>query len=219
MVRKRDREVSALRDMRRHRGLSMEALAQLAGTTASQINKLEKKQRRLTDEWMIKLSRALNCDPADLIDDARRAASSSESQSPEHVILPECDLSAVDQDGPAAGKGHLLDYAVFRIDWLTKLTTGPSEMLMVYQVDDDSMEPTLRPGDHALVELVGDRMRGDGIYVFATKAGLAMKRIVFFPEGERVSVLSDNPLYPAHEAVDRASINLIGRVIWVGRRL
>lgn len=36
------RNMSALREMRRRRGLSMEALAQLAGTSASQINKLEK---------------------------------------------------------------------------------------------------------------------------------------------------------------------------------
>lgn len=34
--------MSALKEMRRRRGLSMEALAQLASTSASQINKLEK---------------------------------------------------------------------------------------------------------------------------------------------------------------------------------
>lgn len=211
--------MSALKEMRRRRALSMDALAQLAGTSASQINKLEKKQRRLTDEWLVKLSQALRCNPGDLIGDVLPVSPRIGQHSQEHVFLPECSLSKMDDDGPAAGMGHFLDYAVFRVDWLKAISSNSFEKLMVYVIEDDSMEPTLRSGDHVLVEPTVDQMRGDGIYVIKMRAGLAVKRVVFTPEGAEVSIMSDNPVYPSHNRVSRASIGLVGRVVWVGRRL
>lgn len=54
--------------MRKKNGLSMQELANLVGTSQQQIDRLEKSQRRLTAEWMEKLSNALNCKPVELID-------------------------------------------------------------------------------------------------------------------------------------------------------
>lgn len=209
--------MSALREMRRRKGLSMEALARLTGTSASQINKLEKRQRRLTDDWLKKLARALECNPNDLIDDFMPVQ--PEPGGAEHVFLPECSLSEIDDGGPAAGIGHFLDYAVFRADWLRAVSNVSISKLLVYMVDDDSMEPTLRSGDHILVEPTSDRMRGDGLYVIKMRSGLAIKRVVFSPEGDYVSIISDNVIYPSHEKVNRVSISLVGRVVWMGRRL
>lgn len=197
----------------------MESLAQLSGTTASQINKLEKRQRRLTEEWLVKLAQALQCNPEDLIDGAGKRLPGAGRGAVEHLYIPECRLAPVDEDGPAAGLGHFQDYAVFRVDWLKALSTDFYDKLMVYIVDDDSMETTLRSGDQVLVDPTGDRMRGDGVYVIKMLSGLAIKRIVFAPAGQTVDILSDNPVYPAHEKVERSSIDLIGRVVWVGRRL
>ena len=197
----------------------MEALAQLAGTSASQINKLEKRQRRLTDDWLVKLSQALQCDPGNLIDGSLASRPQVEGAAHEHVFLPECSLSEIDDDGPAKGLGHFLDYAVFRADWLTAISSNIPEKLMVYVVDDDSMEPTLRSGDRVVVEPAADLMRGDGIYVIGMGGGLTIKRIGFSPDGDVVGIISDNPVYPSHQAVTRSRINLIGRIVWVGRRL
>lgn len=46
----------------------MQELAELAGTSQQQIDRLEKGTRKMTAEWMEKLSAALNCKPAELID-------------------------------------------------------------------------------------------------------------------------------------------------------
>lgn len=54
--------------LRKKNGLSMQELADLVGTSQQQIDRLEKGQRRLTADWMDKLSIALNCKPAELID-------------------------------------------------------------------------------------------------------------------------------------------------------
>ena len=56
-----------LREFRDLAGLSMQALADRVGTTASQINKLEKGERRLTLDWMTRLSAALGIEPKDLL--------------------------------------------------------------------------------------------------------------------------------------------------------
>lgn len=209
--------MSALREIRLRKGLSMEALARLTGTTASQINKLEKRQRRLTDEWLKKLAQALECSPNDLIDDF--VPVQPEPGAPKHIFLPECSLSEIDETGPAAGVGHFLDYAVFRSDWLKAVSGISCDKLLVYRIDDDSMEPTFRSADHVLVEPTSDRMRGDGLYVIRMHSGLTIKRIVFSPEGNHVSVISDNPIYPSHIKINRVSISLIGRIIWIGKRL
>jgi transcriptional regulator with XRE-family HTH domain len=56
-----------LREFRDLAGLSMQALADRVGTTAPQINKLEKGERRLTLDWMTRLSVALGIEPKDLL--------------------------------------------------------------------------------------------------------------------------------------------------------
>ena len=57
-----------IREFRERARLSMQALADRAGTTASQINKLEKGERRLTVDWMVRLARALEIDPKELVE-------------------------------------------------------------------------------------------------------------------------------------------------------
>lgn len=198
----------------------MEALARLVDTSASQINKLEKGQRRLTDNWLRRLAAALQCNPGDLID----GPPSTRRETPalnagEYAFVPVCSLAGVDSEGPGGGIGHFLNYAVFRVDWLHSVSGAPPDELVIFSVEDDSMEPTMRSGDHVLVERTDNKMRGDGIYVLEVAAGLTIKRVAFNPVGGTVSISSDNPIYPSHEGVSRSSITLIGRVVWMGRRL
>jgi phage repressor protein C with HTH and peptisase S24 domain len=56
-----------IREFRARAQLSMQALAERAGTSAPQINKLEKGERKLTVDWMIRLGRALGVDPKELM--------------------------------------------------------------------------------------------------------------------------------------------------------
>lgn len=52
--------------MRRSRGLNQSQLAERAGTTAQQISRLERGERKLTMEWVVRLAAALECEPAEL---------------------------------------------------------------------------------------------------------------------------------------------------------
>jgi transcriptional regulator with XRE-family HTH domain len=82
-----------IRAFRERAGLSMQALAERAGTSAPQINKLEKGDRKLTVDWMIRLGRALGADPKDLmvIESGRGGASITTSR---HRSMPQRSSSA-----------------------------------------------------------------------------------------------------------------------------
>lgn len=56
-----------IRNIRIAQGLTLEAVAKRVGTTNQQVSHLELGRRRLTDDWLQRLSRALSCHPMDLL--------------------------------------------------------------------------------------------------------------------------------------------------------
>ena len=60
--------MNRIREFRQARGWSLQQLAEASGTSKSQIDKLEKGDRRLTVDWMVRLARPLKCDPRDLME-------------------------------------------------------------------------------------------------------------------------------------------------------
>jgi hypothetical protein len=128
--------------------------------------------------------------------------------------------------GASAGHGALAEMESktaqfgFDEDWLKKLTQSKAASLSIIRVLGDSMEPTLFDGDEVMVDL-GDgqsRLR-DGIYVLRMDDMLNVKRIAIEPKGRQISVISDNPSYPTWQSMERRSINIVGRVLWFGRKL
>lgn len=138
----------------------------------------------------------------------------------ELVQIPVLDVEA------SAGHGALSEMesksGQFGFDegWLRKLTPSKASSLSIIHVHGDSMEPTLNDGDEVMVDL-GDgqsRLR-DGIYVLRMDDALNVKRVAIEPQGRRISVLSDNPTYPSWRGLERRAINIVGRVLWFGRKL
>ena len=102
---------------------------------------------------------------------------------------------------------------------LRELTASP-DAVQAIKVSGDSMAPTLADGDDILVDTAdaGSRLR-DGIYVLRLDDALNVKRIARDPAGRRFTVKSDNAAYPSWPDCDPARVAIIGRVIWVGRRV
>jgi hypothetical protein len=120
---------------------------------------------------------------------------------------------SLDEDERAAGA------VGFDRTWLRSLGTQ-AEMLSIIKVDGESMAPTLGDGDDIMVDRSdgAERLR-DGIYVLRLDGVLMVKRIALGPLRGRFSVLSDNPHYPGWPDVDPALVEIVGRVVWTGRRL
>ncbi len=56
-----------IRELRQARGQTLRQLADAIGTTTSQLQRLEVGERELTLHWMSRVSRGLDCMPADLL--------------------------------------------------------------------------------------------------------------------------------------------------------
>jgi phage repressor protein C with HTH and peptisase S24 domain len=127
--------------------------------------------------------------------------------------------------GASAGAGALADdeapvaEIAFDEAWLRRLGAGSDAVTMI-QVEGDSMAPTLNDGDDILVAMHGGTgtRRRDGIHVLRMDDALIVKRLAFRPDG-RLSVTSDNALYPSYPDVEPESVSIVGRVIWAGRRV
>jgi hypothetical protein len=137
-------------------------------------------------------------------------------------LVPVTLLDLAVSAGPGAIPGSEQPVAQIGFDpaWLNRLTAaGPDELNLV-QVEGDSMAPTLLPGDDILVDRSdGEARVRDGIYVLRMEDNLLVKRLTLHPVTRRVTVQSDNPSYADWPDLALSDINLIGRVIWTGRRV
>ncbi|RYD90441.1 MAG: helix-turn-helix transcriptional regulator, partial [Sphingomonadales bacterium] len=89
--------------------------------------------------------------------------------------------------------------------------------LSIIRVAGDSMEPTLRDGDDILVDRSVSTVRPGAIHVLRVDDMLLVKRLV--REGGAYVIRSDNPAFADVRIEDTASMTVIGRVLWCGRRL
>jgi len=212
----------------RERGEHYGALSRLLGRNPAYIQqfvkrgtprKLDEADRRLLARYFA-VDEALLGGPGDVTGRAPVQAGRSARKPGRTIVdVPRLTLGAsagagaLDQDEVAAG---LLS---FDAAWLRALGGRP-DMLSIIRVDGESMMPTLADGDDIMVDRSdgAERMR-DGIYVLRMDDTLMVKRVMLMPRRGRISVRSDNTLFPSWEDIDAAQVMLIGRVIWTGRRL
>ncbi|NWK95115.1 peptidase S24 [Sphingobium lactosutens] len=138
---------------------------------------------------------------------------------PAVVSVPRLALGAsagsgtLDEDERAAG------VMAFDARWLRQLGVRPQRVSII-RVDGESMAPTLSDGDDIMVDHDDDAERlRDGVYVLRLDGVLMVKRIALGPRRGRFSVVSDNPHYPDWADIDPALVDIVGRVVWTGRRL
>ncbi len=210
-----------LRKIREARRLSQAKLANLVGTSQPQIDRLEKGQRRLTEEWILRLSSALNCDPAELIEYPRSGRKQARHPLEEEgfALIPTFDAGASAAPGKFFDRDKALYRLAFHHQWLRRVTSAPPEQLAIIEADIDSMEPTIRSGDHMLIDKTQTNPRRNGIYVVWWDGWVNVKRVTTDPARRLVIVSSDNPAYPPTEAVKPDDLVVLGRVIWIGRRV
>jgi hypothetical protein len=135
------------------------------------------------------------------------------------VRVPRFEIGASAGPGALAGDERARGHIAFDPIWLRRVATDP-KLLSLIQVEGDSMAPTLTDGDEILVDRgdAAERLR-DGVYVLRIDDALVVKRVARNPTGATISVRSDNEAYPSWPDCDAASVVIVGRVVWVGRRL
>jgi phage repressor protein C with HTH and peptisase S24 domain len=82
------------------------------------------------------------------------------------------------------------------------------------------MYPTLNDGDDIMVDRSSAARRvTDGIYVLRRDDTLMVKRIAVNPSRGTFDLSSDNAAYTGWPDCAPADIDVLGRVVWAGRRI
>jgi len=201
----------------RERGDDYVGLSRLLGRNPAYIQQYIKRgtPRRLAEEDRRLLARYFGVDETLLGGRPGMAADS------DLVSVPRLDVQASAGAGAAESLEKRLGRIGFDGAWLRRfgLGGGGPGRLSVIQVDGDSMSPTLSDGDEILVDREdgAGRLR-DGIYVLRIEEAVVVKRLALGPGG-RLSVRSDNDAYPGWPDLEPGAVDVVGRVVWIGRRL
>ncbi len=207
----------ALQRLIEERGEDYSGLSRLLGRNAAYVQQYIKRgtPRRLAEEDRKRLARYFGVDETVL---------GAEGPAPADMRLP-VSVPLLDV-GASAGPGAAVDgertraHVAFEPAWLRKVASGGPDGLSMIRVEGDSMLPTLADGDEILVDRCDGRQRlRDGIYVLRLEGALMVKRLAFNPVNRTVTIRSDNDAYPSWTDCDPAQVELVGRAVWMGRRL
>jgi phage repressor protein C with HTH and peptisase S24 domain len=201
----------------RDRGENYEAVSRLIGRNPAYIQQFVKRgtPRRLDERDRRILSRYFGVEEALLGGLTEPPVSKGRAL----VFVPRLSLGASAGAGSLAEGEETEGVLAFDPRWLRDVGGRP-ERLSIIRVDGESMVPTLGDGDDIMVDGSDGATRlRDGIYVLRMNDTLMVKRVAPTPRAGRFAIRSDNPLYPDWDDVDAGDFSIVGRVIWVGRRV
>jgi len=206
---------AALQRLIEDRGEDYSSLSRLLGRNAAYMQQYIKRgvPRKLAEEDRRLLAQYFG------VSESLLGGPEAASPSAALVTVPQLDVGASAGAGALTGEEATPSHLAFDPKWLRRIAGDPKQLSMI-RVEGDSMLPTLSDGDEILVDR-GDaaaRVR-DGIYVLRMEGALMVKRLALNPAARRIRVASDNPNYPSWPDCDPTSVDIVGRVVWVGRKL
>lgn len=175
--------------------------------------------RVLPEDVRSTIARILGGSPDDYKDGGVPVSAPRSQGSEPFMSVPIYDIRASAGAGALVEDGEPTGYQPYREQELLRLTRASTMDLAVIQVAGDSMWETLHDGDKVLVDRTVKRVVRDGIYILAFEGELLVKRCQRDLQNGDVIVKSDNPAYDSFRITDSDHLDVIGRVIWIGRAL
>ncbi|PHQ25486.1 transcriptional regulator [Marinobacter guineae] len=137
----------------------------------------------------------------------------------EFALIPGYNVQVAAGHGSIAGDETPTRELAFRRKWLRFRGLNENDLALVF-AKGDSMEPTISDNETLMVDTSEKRLRDGQIYVIRNGDHLLVKRIqTLWNDG--VQLLSDNTEYPPQEIPlsDLEGLDVIGKVVWVGKDL
>lgn len=134
------------------------------------------------------------------------------------TLVPELELGYSMGGGAVFSDFRQTGVVPFHRDWLRSIMRGSFGDLFVARGSGDSMQPTLLDGDVVLIDTSQKAITQQDRIWAVSYGDLAMiKRVRRLPDGA-YQLNSDNPAVSPIHAVD-GEMHVVGRVIWIGRRI
>lgn len=136
------------------------------------------------------------------------------------VFIPYYDVNASAGHGAWTDSEPQKTTLAFRREWLATFVTRHFEQLSVVSVQGDSMSGVLEDGDTILINHTQTEPR-DGLYALRIGNDVFVKRIQRFPD--HLLIKSANPEYAPFKISttedNDQNIAIIGKVVWLGRKI
>lgn len=206
-----------LRQRAREFGWSDAEVARRVGIQPRRYSNYVNDEREPDFETLLEICRVLDLAPNALFGFQPPELSAGEKGG--YVYLPLYDVEAAAGHGTIVDAENISARLAFKPDWLSSVTSAPTDALGLITVYGDSMLPTLINGDTILVDFTISTLQRDGIYVLRRDGMVQVKRISIHPATGALTIASDNTAYETWRDIDPFSIEVAGRVIWLGRRV
>jgi hypothetical protein len=206
---------AALERLIRERREDYAGLSRLLGRNAAYIQQFIKRgvPRKLEEEDRRTLASYFG------VSESVLGGRAEEARRPALATLARLDVGASAGPGALVEDERAVAHMAFDEGWLRRMSGASPEELSIITVRGDSMAPTLADGDEIMVRRSGGEPLSDGIYVIRRGDELSVKRVALHPSAGTVAIRSDNPAYPAWPDCDPATIDVVGRVVWAGRKV
>ena len=134
------------------------------------------------------------------------------------MLVPQLELGYSMGGGSVFSEYRQTGFVPFNREWLRTFARGNLNEMFVARGEGDSMTPTLLDGDIVLIDTGQKRIeQQDRIWALGYGELGMIKRVRRLPNGS-YRLMSDNPSVPAIEASDE-EMYVVGRVVWIGRRI
>jgi len=134
------------------------------------------------------------------------------------AMIPEFEIGLSMGGGTEIAEVPQIGIVPFQRAWLRSMMRGSFADLFVARGDGDSMMPTILDEDFVLVDTSQRSiMKQDRIWAISYGGLGIIKRVRGLPNG-KYEINSDNPNVTPIYATDE-EMHVIGRVIWIGRRM
>lgn len=174
---------------------------------------------RYNVNWIFTGQGSMRLDPWEVCESHHRYESAADMEK-EYVLVPRYNVEVSTGGGAIVESEQVVDHLAFRSQWIQRVMhLVPSDLFLVSAIGD-SMYPTMSQGDLLLVDKSQRDVKDDAIYILSQDGTLLAKRLQKLYDGS-VQIKSDNKAYDA-QLVPRERIgmlNIIGRVVWSGRRM
>ncbi|QPJ63001.1 MAG: helix-turn-helix transcriptional regulator [Candidatus Nitronauta litoralis] len=211
---------------RKNKGFTQKKLSELAGISEPTMNHYESGKRVPTVDTLLNLARILECDPGWLLTGGESPALKQEPASTVRkdtggfVFVPQYDLGLL-SNGASIQSSQVVDHLAFKRDWVVQELRSVPDQLLLIRCTGDAMEPTIKADDLLLVDRSPEKKREDGIFLIHIDGGLYVRRVERRLEGG-LTIRGDKTGAAPEEKIPREKekqLDLIGRIVWVGRRL
>lgn len=175
--------------------------------------------RDLKEGDRIKLAKLLKVTPRSLQTGSNDIDVREDIDSPDTITVPTVDVRFGAGGGQLASDDRVTGYWAFTPEYLRELRIDPTQ-LVIAEVIGDSMEPLLSAGDRVGIDQRDVNPANPGVFAMHDSNALVVKRVEKVPVSDPVRLVlsSDNPNHGSYDVLaDDCSI--IGRVVWVAKRL